>query len=63
MKNQLIKEKQNMTYLHWAKIRNSSGAAGYFSKSYSTVGDKKYIINYLIMIMLKELQDMNALMN
>lgn len=41
MKNQLIKEKQNMTYLHWAKIRNSSGTAGSFLKSYSTVGDKK----------------------
>lgn len=41
MKNQLIKEKQNMTYLLWAKIRNSSGTAGSFLKSYSTVGDKK----------------------
>ncbi len=41
MKNQLIKEKQNMTYLHWAKIRNSSGTTGSFLKSYSTVGDKK----------------------
>lgn len=39
--NQLIKEKQNMTYLHWAKVRNSSGTAGSFLKSYSTVGDKK----------------------
>lgn len=41
MKNQLIKEKQNMTYLSWAKVRNSSGTAGSFLKSYSTVGDKK----------------------
>ena len=41
MKTQLIKEKQNMTYLHWAKIRNSSGTAGSFLKSYSTVGEKK----------------------
>lgn len=41
MKNQLIKEKQNMTYLHWAKIRNSSGTAGSFLKSYSKVGDKQ----------------------
>ena len=41
MKNQLIKEKQNMTYLSWAKIRNSSGTAGSFLKSYSTAGDKK----------------------
>ena len=43
MKNQLIKEKQNMTYLHWAKIRNSSGTAGSFLKSYSEIsGIKTY---------------------
>lgn len=41
MENKLIKEKQNMTYLLWAKIRNSSGTAGSFLKSYSTVGNKK----------------------
>ena len=41
MKNQLIKEKQNMTYLQWAKIRNSSGTAGSFLKAYSTLGSKK----------------------
>ena len=41
MKNQLIKEKQNMTYLQWAKIRNSSGTAGSFLKAYSTLGRKK----------------------
>ncbi len=41
MKNQLIKEKQNMTYLQWAKIRSSSGTAGSFLKSYSEIGDKK----------------------
>ena len=41
MKNQLIKEKQNMTYLHWAKIRNSSGTAGSFLKSYSEIGSVK----------------------
>lgn len=41
MKNQLIKEKQNMTYLHWAKIRNSSGTAGSFLKSYSEIGGVK----------------------
>ena len=41
MKNHLIKEKQNMTYLQWAKIRNSSGTAGSFLKAYSTLGSKK----------------------
>lgn len=41
MEKDLIKEKQNMTYLRWAKIRNSSGTAGSFLKSYSVVGDKK----------------------
>ncbi len=41
MKNQLVKEKQNMTYLHWAKIRNSSGTAGSFLKSYSEIGNTK----------------------
>lgn len=43
MNTQLIKEKQNMTYLHWAKIRNSSGTAGSFLKSYSEIsGIKTY---------------------
>ena len=41
MKNQLINEKQDMTYLSWAKIRNSSGAAGSFLKSYSELGERK----------------------
>lgn len=41
MKNQLINEKQNMTYLNWAKIRNSSGTAGSFLKSYSEIGNVK----------------------
>lgn len=41
MEKDLIKEKQNMTYLRWAKIRNSSGTAGSFLKSYSVMGDKK----------------------
>ena len=39
--NKLIKEKQNMTYLNWAKVRNCSGTAGSFLKSYSVAGDKK----------------------
>nr|QGT51070.1 hypothetical protein Firmicute1046_1460 [uncultured Firmicutes bacterium] len=41
MKNQLILEKQDMTYLSWSKIRNSSGTAGSFLKSYSELGGTK----------------------
>jgi len=41
MKQQLVKEKQDLTYLSWSKIRNSSGTAGSFLKSYSELGDKK----------------------
>lgn len=40
---QIIKEKQDLTYLSWTKIRNSSGTAGSFLKSYSELeGGKKY---------------------
>lgn len=40
---QVIKEKQDLTYLSWSKIRNSSGTAGSFLKSYSDLeGDKIY---------------------
>lgn len=41
MDQQLILEKQDLTYLPWSKIRNSSGTAGSFLKSYSELGDKK----------------------
>ena len=41
MNNQLINEKRDMTYLSWAKIRNSSGTAGSFLKSYSELGGRK----------------------
>lgn len=37
----IVKEKQNLTYLSWAKIRNSSGTAGSFLKSYSEINGKK----------------------
>ena len=37
----IIKEKQNLTYLSWTKIRNSSGTAGSFLKSYSEINGKK----------------------
>ena len=39
--NRIVKEKQDMTYLSWSKIRNSSGTAGSFLKSYSMLGGEK----------------------
>ena len=41
MDKQIIHKKQDLTYLSWAKIRNSSGTAGSFLKSYSDVGGQK----------------------
>ena len=41
LEKQIIREKQDLTYLSWAKIRNSSGTAGSFLKSYSELGGKK----------------------
>lgn len=39
----IIKEKQDLTYLTWTKIRNSSGTAGSFLKSYTELnGEKTY---------------------
>ena len=38
---QIIHEKQDMTYLSWAKIRNSSGTAGSFLKAYSDLAGMK----------------------
>lgn len=38
---QTIYEKQDLTYLSWAKIRNSSGTAGSFLKAYSELGGQK----------------------
>lgn len=38
--NRIIREKQNMTHLSWSRIRNSSGTAGSFLKSQSTLGGK-----------------------
>ena len=37
----LISDKQDLTYLSWAKVRNSSGTAGSFLKSYSELGGSK----------------------
>ncbi len=43
MDNKVIREKQDLTYLKWSHIRNSSGTAGTFLKSESTLeGKKKY---------------------
>ena len=41
MNTQLLKEKQDLTYLSWSVYRNSSGTAGSFLKSYSELGGKK----------------------
>ena len=41
MSIQLVKEKQDLTYLSWSVYRNSSGTAGSFLKSYSELGGKK----------------------
>lgn len=37
----IIKEKQNLTYLNWSHLRNSSGTAGNFLKSEDIVEGKK----------------------
>lgn len=41
MNTQLIHEKQDLTYLTWSKIHNSSGTAGSFLKAYSELGGRK----------------------
>lgn len=41
MDQKIILEKQDLTYLSWSKIRNSSGTAGTFLKAYSEFGGKK----------------------
>lgn len=38
---QIIAEKQDLTYLNWTKIRNSSGTAGSFLKAYYEIGGQK----------------------
>ena len=43
LNKQIIHEKHDLTYLSWAKIRNSSGTAGSFLKAYSELdGQKTY---------------------
>lgn len=41
MEKQIIHEKQDLTYLNWAKVRDSSGTAGSFLKAYSDLGKEK----------------------
>lgn len=41
MKEQIILDIQDMTYLSWTKTRNSSGTAGSFLKAYSELGGIK----------------------
>jgi hypothetical protein len=41
IENKLILQKQDLTYLRWSKIRNSSGTAGSFLKAYSELSGKK----------------------
>lgn len=41
VKSQLTLEKEDMRYLSWTKIRNSSGTAGSFLKAYSELGGTK----------------------
>ena len=41
MQKDVILEKQDLSYLSWTRIRNSSGTAGSFLKSYSDLGETK----------------------
>lgn len=41
MSNKIISELQDLSYLSWAKIRNSSGTAGSFLKAYDDLEKKK----------------------
>lgn len=39
--NKVVKEKKDLTFLEWSKIRQSSGTAGSFLKSYMNYDNKK----------------------
>lgn len=41
MGNKIVSELQDLSYLSWAKIRNSSGTAGSFLKAYDDLGERK----------------------
>ena len=38
LSGQIIKDRQDLTYLSWTRIRHSSGTAGSFFKAYSEIG-------------------------
>lgn len=42
METKIIKEKQDLTFLKWSKIRHSSGTGGSFLKAYSEFGGTKF---------------------
>ena len=48
MQQDIILEKQNLSYLSWARVRNSSGTAGSYLKSYSDLNGRKvyYKLSY-----------------
>ena len=48
MGGKLILEKQDLTYLSWSKVRNSSGTAGLFSSHILNRAERKHIISSLI---------------
>lgn len=41
MREQVIRDKRDLTWLSWSKIRNSSGTAGSFLKAFSDLGGEK----------------------
>lgn len=41
MNTQIIRDKVDLSYLSWSKIRHSSGTAGSFLKAYSDIGGRK----------------------
>ena len=41
MQTQVVRELQDLTYLSWDRVRNSSSTAGSFLKAYSDLGGKK----------------------
>lgn len=47
LETKVVKGIQDLTYLSWDRIRNSSGMAGSFLKAYSDLGDEKIYITYL----------------
>ena len=41
MQGDIILEKQDLSYLSWARVKNSSGTAGSYLKAYSDLGERK----------------------